>query len=133
MNKRWSLIFILLFTPSALADDAYQTRRETMVRTQIVERGIKDRATLQAMRAVPRHLFVPSYLMGGAYQDQPLPIGYGQTISQPYIVAYMTELVRPQAGHKVLEIGTGSGYQAAVLAQIVHQVYTIEILSLIHI
>lgn len=127
MSKRWVLIFILFFSPSASADDAYQSRREIMVRTQIEERGITDRATIQAMRAVPRHLFVPSYLTVGAYQDQPLPIGFGQTISQPYIVAYMTERVRPQAGHKVLEIGTGSGYQAAVLAQIVNQVYTIEI------
>lgn len=129
MNKRWSLIsiFILLFTPSALADDAYQTRREAMVRTQIAERGIRDKATLQAMRAVPRHLYVPSHLTGSAYEDQPLPIGYGQTISQPYIVAFMTELIRPKATQKVLEIGSGSGYQAAVLAEIVKQVYTIEI------
>lgn len=129
MNKRWSLIsiFILLFTPSALADDAYQTRREAMVRTQIAERGIRDKATMQAMRAVPRHLFVPPRLAGSAYEDQPLPIGYGQTISQPYIVAFMTELIRPKATQKVLEIGSGSGYQAAVLAEIVKQVYTIEI------
>ena len=129
MNKRWSLIsiFILLFTPSALADDAYQTRREAMVRTQITERGIRDKATLQAMRAVPRHLFVPPHLADSAYEDQPLPIGYGQTISQPYIVAFMTELIRPKATQKVLEIGSGSGYQAAVLAEIVKQVYTIEI------
>jgi protein-L-isoaspartate(D-aspartate) O-methyltransferase len=129
MNKRWSLIsiFILLFTPSALADDADQTSREAMVRTQIAERGIRDKATLQAMRAVPRHLFVPPHLAGNAYEDQPLPIGYGQTISQPYIVAFMTELIRPKATQKVLEIGSGSGYQAAVLAEIVKQVYTIEI------
>jgi protein-L-isoaspartate(D-aspartate) O-methyltransferase len=127
VNKRWGLIFILLFAPSALAGDLYQSRRDAMVRTQIAERGIKDMATLQAMRAVPRHLFVPSSLMESAYQDQPLPIGHGQTISQPYIVAYMTELIRPKASHKVLEIGTGSGYQAAVLAGIVRQVYTIEI------
>ena len=129
MNKRWSLIsfFILLFSPSALADDAYQTRREAMVRTQIAERGIREKATLHAMRAVPRHLFVQPHLAGSAYEDQPLPIGYGQTISQPYIVAFMTELIRPKATQKVLEIGSGSGYQAAVLAEIVKQVYTIEI------
>jgi protein-L-isoaspartate(D-aspartate) O-methyltransferase len=129
MNKRWSLIsiFILFFTPSALADDADQTRREAMVRTQIVERGIRDKATLKAMRAAPRHLFVPPHLAGSAYEDQPLPIGHGQTISQPYIVAFMTELIRPKATQKVLEIGSGSGYQAAVLAEIVKQVYTIEI------
>jgi protein-L-isoaspartate(D-aspartate) O-methyltransferase len=129
VKKRWMLICILLFSTSALADDAYQYRREAMVRTQIAERGIKDMATLEAMRAVPRHLFVPPHLTGSAYEDRPLPIGYGQTISQPYIVAYMTELVRPQAGHKILEIGAGSGYQAAVLSQIVKQVYTIEIVS----
>lgn len=129
MKKKWLFVCvsILLFSPSALAGDAYQSTREDMVRTQIEERGIKDRATLQAMRAVPRHLFVPPHLAGSAYEDRPLPIGYGQTISQPYIVAYMTELIRPQAGHKVLEIGAGSGYQAAVLAEIVKQVYTIEI------
>lgn len=129
MNKKWLFVCvsILLFSPSALADDAYRSTREAMVRTQIAERGIKDMATLEAMRTVPRHLFVPPHLAGSAYEDRPLPIGYGQTISQPYIVAYMTELIRPQAGHKVLEIGAGSGYQAAVLAEIVKQVYTIEI------
>jgi protein-L-isoaspartate(D-aspartate) O-methyltransferase len=129
MNKKWLFICvsILLLPPLALADDAYQDRREAMVRTQIAQRGIKDRAVLEAMRAVSRHLFVPPHLAGSAYEDRPLPIGYGQTISQPYIVAYMTELVRPRTGHKVLEIGAGSGYQAAVLAQIVKQVYTIEI------
>ncbi|MFH1079543.1 MAG: protein-L-isoaspartate(D-aspartate) O-methyltransferase [Pseudomonadota bacterium] len=129
MIRKWSLVcmIIVLSSPSALAEDADQTRRETMVRTQIAERGIKDRSTLAAIRTVPRHLFVPPHLAGSAYEDRPLPIGYGQTISQPYVVAYMTELVRPQAGHKVLEIGAGSGYQAAVLAEIVRQVYTIEI------
>jgi protein-L-isoaspartate(D-aspartate) O-methyltransferase len=119
---------MILFTlSSATAGDDNLSRREAMVRTQIAQRGIRDIATLQAMDAVPRHLFVPPHLAGSAYEDRPLPIGYGQTISQPYIVAYMTELVRPQAGHKVLEIGAGSGYQAAVLAQIVKQVHTIEI------
>jgi protein-L-isoaspartate(D-aspartate) O-methyltransferase len=127
MNKSWGLIIIFFLASSALAGDIHQSRRDAMVRTQIAERGIKDTATLQAMRTVPRHLFVPTSLAGGAYQDQPLPIGYGQTISQPFIVAYMTELIRPKAGQKVLEIGTGSGYQAAVLAEIVTQVYTIEI------
>ena len=79
------------------------------------------------MRSVPRHLFVPEDRRRQAYEDHPLPIGYGQTISQPYIVAYMTELIEPRASHRVLEIGTGSGYQAAVLAEIVDSVYTIEI------
>lgn len=112
----------------APAKDDYQSLRESMVRKQIEQRGIKDPATLAAMRAVPRHLFVPSHLIGYAYEDRPLPIGYGQTISQPYIVAYMTELIRPKATDKVLEIGAGSGYQAAVLAQIVRQVFAVEII-----
>jgi protein-L-isoaspartate(D-aspartate) O-methyltransferase len=127
MNKWWGLIIILLLASSAPAGDIDQSQRDAMVRTQIAGRGIKDTATLQAMRTVPRHLFVPSSLADSAYQDQPMPIGYGQTISQPYIVAYMTEVIRPKAGQKILEIGTGSGYQAAVLAEIVKQVYTIEI------
>jgi protein-L-isoaspartate(D-aspartate) O-methyltransferase len=130
MIERWVLALMMMMVTSsspARADDAAQARREAMVRTQIAERGIRDAATLKAMRTVPRHLFVPPHLAGSAYDDRPLPIGHGQTISQPYIVAYMTELVRPQADHKVLEIGAGSGYQAAVLAEIVRQVYTIEI------
>ncbi|MFZ3047792.1 MAG: protein-L-isoaspartate(D-aspartate) O-methyltransferase [Desulfatirhabdiaceae bacterium] len=130
MNKRYPLIFtaFLLVWPSAWADDAYRSQRAAMVQTQIVARGIKDEATIQAMRTVLRHLFVAPAMIDSAYHDQPLPIGYGQTISQPYIVAYMTELVRPKAADRVLEIGAGSGYQAAVLAEIVNQVYTIEII-----
>lgn len=107
----------------------YKKLREEMVRTQITERGVKDSATLAAMRKVPRHSFVPTDQVGNAYEDRPLPIGYGQTISQPYIVAYMTEIIKPKPGQKVLEIGTGSGYQAAVLAEIVGKVYTIEIVG----
>ncbi len=99
-----------------------------MVRNQIEGRGVSDAAVLDAMRKVPRHLFVPESLRSVAYDDSPVPIGSGQTISQPYIVAYMTEAVRPSAGQKVLEVGTGSGYQAAVLAGIVERVYTIEII-----
>jgi len=98
-----------------------------MVDDQIAGRGISDQATLQAMRKVPRHLFVPTLYAKEAYSDRPLPIGYGQTISQPCVVAYMTELSRPAKGKTALEIGTGSGYQAAVLAEIVDTVYTIEI------
>jgi len=98
-----------------------------MVESQIVARGITDAATLRAMRTVPRHLFVPAESVRNAYTDGPEPIGYGQTISQPFIVAYMTELVRPAKGKTALEIGTGSGYQAAILAEIVDTVYTIEI------
>jgi len=99
-----------------------------MVGAQIEARGIRDPAVLAAMRKVPRHLFVPESFRGQAYGDHPLPIGLGQTISQPYIVALMTELAHPRKGMKVLEVGTGSGYQAAVLAEIVGTVDTIEII-----
>lgn len=92
-----------------------------------MSRGITDKATLHAMRKVPRHLFVLPEYLNEAYDDNPLPIGYGQTISQPYVVAYMTEVSKPAPGKKALEIGTGSGYQAAILAQIIDTVYTIEI------
>ncbi|MHA7110109.1 rRNA adenine N-6-methyltransferase family protein [Sunxiuqinia elliptica] len=100
-----------------------------MVRMQIQASGIHDQEVLEAMRTVPRHQFVPSDYLAEAHRDDPLPIGYGQTISQPYIVTYMTEQIRPQSDFKVLEIGTGSGYQAAVLAEIVDSVYTIEIVG----
>jgi protein-L-isoaspartate(D-aspartate) O-methyltransferase len=98
-----------------------------MVRKQMQDRGISDPDVLQAMRATPRHLFVPRVVRLLAYEDQPLPIGAGATISQPYIVALMTQLLEPRKKHRVLEVGTGSGYQAAVLAQLVSWVYTIEI------
>ena len=101
--------------------------RQRMVDTQIRARGVRNAEVLQAMGRVPRHLFVPDDLRPFAYDDRPLPIGRGQTISQPYIVAYMTEVLQLAAAHSVLEIGTGSGYQAAVLADIVKQVYSIEI------
>ncbi len=107
----------------------FKAARDKMVNTQIKARGIRDRSTLTAMRSVPRHKFVPESLMARAYHDSPLPIGYGQTISQPYIVAYMTEIIRPTKDFNVLEIGTGSGYQAAVLGEIVNSVYTIEIVK----
>jgi protein-L-isoaspartate(D-aspartate) O-methyltransferase len=99
-----------------------------MVEEQIVARGIKEQKTLAAMRLVPRHLFVPAAMDAYAYEDRPLPIGYGQTISQPFIVAFMTEIIEPGPGRKILEIGTGSGYQAAVLAATGADVYTIEII-----
>ncbi len=103
--------------------------RERMVIETIERRGITDRQVLQAMRAVPRHLFVPDEEQEYAYGDFPLPIGYGQTISQPYIVALMTDLLELKQGDKVLEIGTGSGYQAAILAEIPDiEVYTVEII-----
>lgn len=107
--------------------DQYAERREAMVKNTIELRGVEDPATLQAMRAVERHEFVDLRLIDQAYADRPLPIGHGQTISQPYIVAHMTELLRPKEGDVVLEIGAGSGYQAAVLGEIVGRVYTIEI------
>jgi protein-L-isoaspartate(D-aspartate) O-methyltransferase len=102
--------------------------REEMVVWQIEQRGVSDPRVLEAMRSVPRHLFVPPDYVGQAYEDHPLPIGLGQTISQPYIVAWMTELLGLESDYKVLEIGTGSGYQAAILAEVVDQVYTIEII-----
>jgi len=105
----------------------YTELRERMVNDQISARGIRDRNVLEAMRKVERHRFVPEAMRDAAYNDYPLPIGEGQTISQPYIVAYMTKFAGIGPGDKVLEIGTGSGYQAAVLAEIAGEVYTIEI------
>ena len=99
-----------------------------MIKDQIEARGITNKALLKAMRRVKRHLFVPEAYIDIAYSDGPLPIGYGQTISQPYIVAYMTLRIDPKPGQKVLEIGTGSGYQAAILSLLVGSVYTIEII-----
>lgn len=125
-----TILIILAFLPLAACSqdkDRYEQARHRMVDEQIIARGVTDNATLNAMRKVPRHLFVPSLYDGMAYYDQPLPIGYGQTISQPYIVAYMTAESLPSGKRKALEIGTGSGYQAAVLAEIVDTVYTIEI------
>ena len=110
-------------------DEAFRKARLEMVARNIETEGIRDPAVLQAMRAVPRHLFVPPELKPWAYVDQPLPIGYGQTISQPYVVAYMTELLGLRGGERVLEIGTGSGYQSAVLAEIAGEVMTIEIVA----
>jgi protein-L-isoaspartate(D-aspartate) O-methyltransferase len=106
-----------------------QGERDAMVEGQIISRGVKDPLVIQAMRDVPRHKFVIEPEQEYSYEDRPLPIGYGQTISQPYIVAYMTEALKLQTTDKVLEIGTGSGYQAAVLGKIVSQVYTIEIVE----
>lgn len=121
------ILFILFFDAPVLQTDNYVRLRDRMVKEQIVRRGITDKKTLEAMSEVPRHLFVPGNMEKYAYDDSPLPIGYNQTISQPYIVALMTESVKPEPAKKALEIGTGSGYQAAVLAQIVDSVFTIEI------
>ncbi|HAK88013.1 MAG: protein-L-isoaspartate O-methyltransferase [Nitrospirae bacterium GWC2_46_6] len=104
----------------------YKRIRELMVETQLIPRGIKDVRVLNAMRKVPRHLFVPEYIRHSAYDDMALPIGEDQTISQPYMVAIMTELLELKGDESVLEIGTGSGYQAAVLAELAGEVYTIE-------
>jgi protein-L-isoaspartate(D-aspartate) O-methyltransferase len=108
---------------------AWRSARERMVAEQIASREVRDPLTLAAMRKVPRHLFVPDAVRQEAYDDHPLPIGEGQTISQPYIVAFMTEALGLKGGETVLEIGTGSGYQAAVLAEIAGRVYTIEIVE----
>jgi protein-L-isoaspartate(D-aspartate) O-methyltransferase len=107
---------------------SWDAARKRMVERQLVVRGIKDKRVLAAMGKVPRHEFVPERLRAQAYDDHALPIGQGQTISQPFIVASMTEAISPRRGQRVLEVGTGSGYQAAVLAELVGEVYTIELL-----
>lgn len=107
----------------------FDQQRQTMIEKQISARGIQDKSVLRAMAEVPRHLFVPQAMMPYAYDDRPVPIGQDQTISQPYIVALMTEELQLKGHERVLEIGTGSGYQAAVLSRIVNHVYTIEIIA----
>lgn len=111
------------------SQEDYAAARQRMVMEQLASRDITHKATLVAMGKVPRHLFVPENLQKSAYRDNPLPIGFEQTISQPYMVAFMTQSISPSPGMRVLEIGTGSGYQAAVLAEIVDSVYTIEIVE----
>jgi len=121
-------LFLFATTGSfAQTDDIHKSQREQMVTNQIQLRGMDHKSTLNAMGVVPRHLFVPENLQDNAYDDRPLPIGHGQTISQPYIVAYMTSIINPKPDFKILEIGTGSGYQAAVLSEIVDSVFTMEI------
>ncbi len=115
-------------TAGSGSDSRLAARREAMVRDQLAARDITDERVLAAMRTVPRHLFVPEALRDAAYQDSPLPIGHGQTISQPYIVALMTQRAGAGPGKKALDVGTGSGYQAAILAETCYEVYTIEIL-----
>lgn len=133
MKTRLFLCILILLNAGILfplfGQSKYKEKRVNMVHKQIELRGIHDKNTLNAMRTVERHLFVPAIYKDRAYEDRPLPIGYGQTISQPYIVAYMTDLLDVESGDTVLEIGTGSGYQAAVLGEIVSQVYTIEIIE----
>ncbi len=130
MKKKIFLFFLLLlFNAFCFAQkNHFAILRKQMVESQIKARGIKDIGILKVMQKVERHKFVPPPLEEYAYEDRPLPIGYGQTISQPYIVALMTQLLSPKPKDKVLEIGTGSGYQAAILAELVEKVYTIEII-----
>jgi len=123
-----SLALLLLFSPVLAGEEEYRAARLKMVADQIEARGVKDPAVLAAMRRAPRHLFVLEEDLKMAYSDQPLPIGYGQTISQPYIVAYMTEVLELTGKERVLEIGTGSGYQAAILAAMAGEVYSVEII-----
>jgi len=128
------IIFLLFFAcgqekTMENISERYTELRENMVEQQIISRGVKDPAVIKAMKTVPRHLFTPEEESPFAYYDEPRPIGEGQTISQPYIVAFMTEQLRVKSDDQVLEIGTGSGYQAAILSQIVDSVYTIEIIS----
>jgi protein-L-isoaspartate(D-aspartate) O-methyltransferase len=127
MLRTVAIAIILIVSHAAAAD--FDARRERMVATQIQARDVTDPRVLAALRKVPRHEFVPERWRDAAYSDGPLPIGYGQTISQPYIVALMTELTGLKPGAKALEIGTGSGYQAAVLAEITTNVWTMEIIE----
>ena len=133
-----ALLTTSLRAPQASAQkdsEHFQKLRDDMVRTQIASMrwlggdAVRDPRVLDAMRQVPRHLFVPPEIVPYAYEDRPLPIGYAQTISQPYIVAKMTELAQPKSGDRALEIGTGSGYQAAVLSKLVAEVFTMEIVE----
>jgi len=121
------MLFLVLPVASQAQDHGLRKERLAMVEKQIQARGVKNSRVLEAMRQVPRHFFVRPHDRSLAYSDRPLPIGFGQTISQPYIVAYMTEVLRLSGAEKVLEIGTGSGYQAAILAHTAGEVYSIEI------
>jgi protein-L-isoaspartate(D-aspartate) O-methyltransferase len=122
-----TLVLSMLYYALFAADDMFALKRHQMVERDLKGRGVADTTVLGVMNRVPRHLFVDAGYRSQAYEDHPLPIGEGQTISQPYVVALMTEALGLRAGDKVLEIGTGSGYQAAVLAEIVKEVYTLEI------
>ena len=124
-----SFFFCLSCAAEKTDADWWQKKAEIMVKNQLERRGIQDEGVLRVMRETPRHLFVPKNLEDAAYEDGPLPIGEGQTISQPYIVALMTELLELNGNERVLEIGTGSGYQAAILSPLVKEVYSIEIVK----
>ena len=126
-SRLFACVAALVSLAAVASAQERQEEREEMVDRQIAARGVSDERVLQAMRSVPRHRFVPERLSRSAYNDHPLPIGEGQTISQPYIVALMTETLEVEEDDRVLEIGTGSAYQAAVLAELVAEVYSIEI------
>jgi protein-L-isoaspartate(D-aspartate) O-methyltransferase len=134
MQRLWQWLVIAALAPAACGQEPsapsnFAAQRRLMVQQQLVPRGIKDARVLAAMSKVPREEFVPADSRAASYEDGPLPIGYDQTISQPYIVAFMTEKLQPKPNNRVLEVGTGSGYQAAVLAELVADVYTIEIVE----
>jgi protein-L-isoaspartate(D-aspartate) O-methyltransferase len=129
ISKTMILAICLFFGSTGHQPDAFKEKREEMVRSQLISRGISSPEVLEAFRNVPRHVFVPAEYLQLAYADQPLPIGEGQTISQPYIVAYMTEILDIKPGEKVLEIGTGSGYQAAILKQVGAEVFSVEVIG----
>jgi protein-L-isoaspartate(D-aspartate) O-methyltransferase len=125
---KWFFLILIFNLGCSQNTDNYEIKRNFMVEDQIVRRGVKDEGVLKAVRKVKREKFVPKKYLDLAYSDRPLPIGHNQTISQPYIVAYMTEHLQVEKSHKVLEIGTGSGYQAAVLAELANHIFTIEII-----
>ena len=127
--KLFIICFLVFYPNISFCKKTYEEKRQSMVQWQIKDRGIDDKTVLDAMSTVPRHLFVPKLYRSVAYSDRPMPIGYGQTISQPYIVALMTEYLKLDKDDKVLEVGTGSGYQAAILSEITDSVYTIEIVE----
>jgi len=128
-----ALVFVTLNCSNSQdsKEDNYMRQRKAMVEQQIKGRGIHNKKVLAALMNIPRHKFVPEDYKSYAYDDRPLPIGYNQTISQPYIVAYMTEILNPDSNKKVLEIGTGSGYQAAILSLLYKDVYTVEIIQVL--
>ncbi|MBN1127657.1 MAG: protein-L-isoaspartate(D-aspartate) O-methyltransferase [Chitinispirillaceae bacterium] len=129
IHTMWTACLFLLLCSCARAQNDFTAQRRLMVKEQIQARGVSDSAVLAAMQKVPRHVFVPPRLRSGAYEDHPLPIGHGQTISQPYIVALMTGALDLTRNKKVLEIGTGSGYQAAILATLCDTVFSMEIIK----
>jgi protein-L-isoaspartate(D-aspartate) O-methyltransferase len=134
VRRLWQWLAIAVLTASGCGQKAppisnFAAQRQLMVQQQLITRGIHDERVLAALAKVPREEFVPLESRAASYEDGPLPIGYGQTISQPYIVAFMTDQLRPKPSDRVLEIGTGSGYQAAILAELVSEIYSIEIVE----